>query len=102
MRSEDLEIAATTHFGEYDEYSLSVFCVAGCDRDEVARVAQQPHSVVRESTVEQIREAGYDVVPSPQFGEGHADLKLPNPPSVEDWQKLEEIFSEPVPNAARS
>lgn len=102
MKFHDLEVAAETHFAEFEEYALSVFCVPGCGRDEIAQIAQQPHSVIRESTVEQIREAGYDLVPSPWFGEGHADLKLPTPPSAEDWQRLDEVFSEPVPNVARS
>ncbi len=66
---------------------------------EIARRAELPHAVIRTSTVGRIREAGYDVAPS--GGRGHADLKLPSPPSDDDWKKLNEVFGEPEPNVAR-
>jgi len=102
MRPEDLEITTATHFAEYGEYALSVFAEDGLDTEEIAQVAELPHGVIRESTVERIREAGYEVVPSTWIARGHADLKLPNPPSDEDWRRLEEVFSEPKPNVGQA
>lgn len=71
--------------------------------DALARIAQMPQPKLRASTVGRIRDAGegFDVLPTPsENNPAHATLKLPDPPSDRDWEKLEEIFDEPVNNVA--
>lgn len=74
---------ANTHYDEFGVYALSVYSTPGLDADEIARRVPLPHSKIRESTVGRLRSRGYDVVSSPG-PPGHADLKLPDPPTEDD------------------
>ena len=95
----DLETGALTHYDEFGRYALSVYSLPGRTGDEIAVLVPLPHSKIRESTVGRLRAAGYEVVPSPG-PPGHADLRVPNPPSRGDWQALDALFDPPRPNPA--
>ena len=96
MLPADLVLSAQSHFDREGAFALSVFSVPGRTADEIVGGVPLPHSVIRESTFGRLRAAGYDVVSS--LGPpGHADLILPNPPTDDDWQVLDEAF-----DAARS
>jgi hypothetical protein len=82
-------------------YDLSCDCLPGHTRDELARIAQYPNTKLRESSVGRIRQAGFDIFPSPtRRSRAHSTLRLPDPPTDRDWEKLEEAFDEPVNNVA--
>jgi hypothetical protein len=82
-------------------YDLSCDCLPRHTRDELARIAQYPNTKLRESTVGRIRNAGFQIFPSPTGrSRAHCTLRLPDPLSDRDWEKLEEIFEEPVNNVA--
>jgi hypothetical protein len=76
-----------------------VFSSPGRSADGIAVMASLPHSAIRESTVGRLREAGYDVVPSPG-PPGHADLVFRDSPTGADWRTLDQIFDPPRPNPA--
>lgn len=62
-----------------------------------------PQPKLRASTVGRIRDAGegFDVLPTPnEHNPVHATLKLPESLTDEVWEKLDEVFDEPVDNAA--
>jgi hypothetical protein len=80
-------------------YGLSVCSLANQTGDEIAHAvgtARLPQTTMRESTVGTLRGFGYEVLPSGPAG--HATLVLPNPPSDDDWDNLEEAFDEPRHN----
>jgi hypothetical protein len=87
-------------------YGLSCACLPDYsyeDLDDLARIAQMPQSVLRASTVGRIRGAGegFDVLlTATEKNPAHATLKLPDPPTDRDWETIEEIFDEPIRNAA--
>ncbi len=71
--------------------------------DDLAKKARMPQPMLRASTVGRIRDAGegFDVLPTPtEHNPAHATLKLPEPPTDRDWETIEEIFDEPIRNAA--
>lgn len=94
-----LALSVQSHFDTEGVYALSVFSVPGKTADEIVSGVFLPHSTLRESTVGRLRAAGYDVVSSPG-PPGHADLILPNSPTDDDWQALDETFDAPRPKEA--
>jgi hypothetical protein len=100
MQPRDLEVNAYTHYDEFSEYALSVFAVPGADLATTARVADRPNASIRVTTAGRIRAAGYELRRS-EPPPGHADLKLPNPPTDADWETLRVVFDDPIPNPYR-
>jgi hypothetical protein len=100
MEARDLQVNAFTHYDEVGEYALSVFAVPGADLETTARVADRPNAAVRVTTAGRIRAAGYEVVSS-EPPAGHADIRLPNPPTDADWETLRAVFDDPIPNPHR-
>jgi hypothetical protein len=99
MLPRDLDTGALTHYDEFGEYALSVYALPGRTADEIAILVPLRHSKIRQSTVGRLREGGYEVVPSPG-PPGHADLKLPSPPTEDDWKTLDALFDPPRLNPA--
>lgn len=97
MLPEDLQTSAMTHYDELGYYALSVYSLPDLTVDEIATAARLPHSKIRESTVGRLRAHGYEVVPSPGTA-GHADLRLPGPPTEDHWKVLDALFDPPRPN----
>lgn len=82
-------------------YGLSCDCLPGYSRDQLARLVEYPNPKLRESTVGRVRNAGFEIFPAPtRRSRAHATLKLPDPLTEQDWERLEEIFDEPVDNIA--
>ena len=100
MAPVDLARGAQSHFDVEGIYALSVYCAAEKTAAEIADRVPLPHSFVRQSTVGRLRDAGYEVVPSPG-PPAHADLVLPDPPTDVDWEMLDVLFDPPHPNPAR-
>lgn len=100
MLRRDLERSALKYAAFHPgEYGISVFSLPDRSWREIASGAGLGHSVIRVSTVGAIRSGGYDVVPSPPADpRGHSTLMLPTEPTDEDWEKLWEVFGEPIPN----
>ncbi len=97
MEPRTLEVNALTHYDAFGEYALSMWSLPGADVATIAATADLPHSVVRTSTVGRIRAAGYELVRS-EPPPAHADLKLPNPPTDDDWATIRGAFDDPIPN----
>ena len=99
MRRSDLVAAATLYHREYDRYGLSLSTWPGSTAEEIAmRPGGPPHSMMRASTVRRLRQAGFDLEPTGR--PGHVTLYLPDPPTEEDWERLEQAFGPAVPNPA--
>ena len=80
-------------------FGLSVCSLPGRTADAIATIVgtdRLPHTWMRESTVGRLHEAGFDVVPT--GWRGHATLMLPNPPTDDDWNRLEAAFDKPRDN----
>ena len=85
--------------GNRGEYAISVWCLPGRSGSYIAAYSTEAaglsYTSFRESTLGQIREAGYKMT---QTGRpGHYTLRLPSPPTEADWQKIEDIFDDPKP-----
>ena len=88
---------------EYDDcgvYSLSVVADPALSFEELADAARFPNSKIRRSTVGALRVIGCDVTP-PTGRKRHANLILPQPPTDDVWDALEEAFAPQEPNPFR-
>lgn len=101
MRVVDLERSAQSYFDRYGEkeYALSFFSCPERSVDYIAHVARCPNPVVRTSTVERLREAGYELVRTGRR-DGHYSIFWAYKPHKEEWREFRELFDAPVPNAA--
>lgn len=99
MSYRDLALSAQSQYDIEGFHALSVFSAVGKTADEIARGVPLPHSMIRESTVGRLRDAGYDVMSS-AGPRGHADLVFPGPPSDDDWLRLDTSFDPARPNPA--
>ena len=87
------------------EYALSVSCVPGLTVDEVARKARHRHAMMRLTTVGQLEDAGFEVVPTPGSERGHCDVFLRDGrekcPNGIHLARFTEVFSRPRRNTGR-
>jgi hypothetical protein len=97
MEPRVLQVNAQTHYDDCGEFALSVASLRDASIEDITRVALLPNNQIRVSTVGRIRSCGYEVVPS-EPPPAHADLKLPNPPTDDDWETLRSIFDDAIPN----
>jgi hypothetical protein len=102
MKAESLKDAAEAYWAKFEGkrgYALTVWCWPGHTAEEIAQAVgshRLPHREMRKSTVERLRELGYPLEPS--FGEHHYSLRLPDPPTPQDWVNLDLAFDPPQPN----
>jgi hypothetical protein len=89
MRVRDLRKSAEVYWqrtkGEQG-YALTVWCWPGHTAEETAQAVGSrvlPHPVLRKCTVGKLRDMGYPLERSGP--EHHCSLRLPNPPSAQDW-----------------
>ena len=82
------------------EWAWSFWCAPGKTADEIALVADFDNDVIRESTVGQIRAAGFEVE-SDSASDDHCKIKLPGPPSDADCKRLRDAFCEAYPRPRR-
>lgn len=97
MQPRDMHVNAYTHYDHTGEFALSVFAVPGWTIEEITRAAGIPNGQIRGATVGRILDAGYEIVRS-QPPPGHADIRLPNPPTDQDWVALRDVFDDPIQN----
>lgn len=96
----DLQISA----GLPAEFCLSVNAVPGMDRDAIARHSKRPNNMMRATTVQAIRDAGFEIVESPgkRDKNGHCDVFVQsgrgNKPDTFDLMRLQAAFGEPFKN----
>jgi hypothetical protein len=99
--------ALQNELGDYGRYALSVYSIPGLSAHQIAlRVGTEalPHGQMGKSTVERIREAGYQIALSEKEGyaEGHCDLTVPYwRPSQEDCKRLARLFDTRSPNPVK-
>lgn len=72
-------------------YGLSMFAFPDADADEVARSARIPHEEICESTVGDIRAAGFEVERTFRKA-GHCSLKFADEPTEEELATVLELF----------
>lgn len=102
MKAEDLKDAAEAYWARYEGkrgYALTVWCWPGHTAEQTAEAVgaeRLPHPVIRKCTAGKLRELGYP--PEPSFGEYHYSLRLPDPPTPQDWINLRRAFDPPQPN----
>jgi hypothetical protein len=104
MADDDIKRAAEVNFRKNGSYALSVWSFPGLDAAGVARtVGDQvaanalPHRQMRQSTVQRVRDVGFDVTPSPP-PPGHVDINLPGPMTDEMCELLDGAFDPPEAN----
>jgi len=96
-KARDMWISARKHHRRYGEYALSGCCYPNSNAEQVAEAAGSdylPQPRMRSCRAGDLRKAGYPV----ENGPGHVDIKLPDPPTDEDWKNLDEVFGPPVEN----
>lgn len=80
-------------------YALTVWCWPGHTAEETAQAVGSrvlPHPVLRKCTVGKLQGLGYSLEKTgPKY---HYSLRLPNPPSEQDWRNLRRAFDPPQPN----
>lgn len=101
MKRRSLVNAAERHNLIRGGYAISVWCLPERTGEQIAAYSTEAVGLnypdLRETTVGRLYEAGFEMT---QTGKrGHYTLWLPSPPSDSDWQRLDEIFSEPKPLA---
>jgi hypothetical protein len=102
MRVSDLRRSAERYYEKYHRqrgYALTVWCWPGHTADETAQAVGSgflPHPVLRKCTVGELRDLGYRLERSGR--EHHFSLRLPNPPTMQDWMNLRRAFDPPQPN----
>lgn len=98
MRNKSLRISATVHFEASGgtEWAWSLWCAPGKTADEIAAEADFDNDVIRESTVERIRDAGFEVE-SDTTSDDHCKVKLEGPPADADCKRLRDAFDEARP-----
>jgi hypothetical protein len=104
IESAETEFERTLKEAGTGAHGLSVSTFVGLSAREIAlRVGTDalPHSKFRASTVGVLRDYGFEVVPTPIFGAGHATLRLPTPPADADFDKLDAAFSTAECNPVR-
>lgn len=100
MQSRDLTNNACDHNDECPgEWAISVWAAADLDEEEITAVSPIRNPKICVCTVEALRGAGHDVVPSDEFP--HADLMLRDEPSELLWEELRETFGPPIENPNR-
>jgi len=90
-------------------YAASVNCRAGLTANEVALVAKRPNPSMCVSTVGAIKQARFEVDPTPGSPTAHCDLFLPperpeakvRQPDLADLHRLRQAFGEPVNNPGK-
>jgi hypothetical protein len=97
MEPRVMQVGAETHYEDCGEFAISVASLPDASIEDITRMALLANNQIRVSTVGRIRACGYEVVPS-EPPPAHADLKLPNPPTDDDWETLRSIFDDPIPN----
>ena len=87
------------------EYGLSVVCLPEMTADQVARHARLGNGTMRISTVGQLQDAGFEVVPTPGNTQGHCDVFLQGNrkrcPNGIHLARFAEAFGQPVKNPGR-
>lgn len=91
---------AQEEFDDCGVYSLSAAADPAMTLEEIARTARRPNAQIVQTTVGRLRSAGCDVT-HPTGKRRHVDILLPQPPTEEDWQALEEASDPPEPNPYR-
>lgn len=99
MAPDRVQKNALAHFRDCGVYGVSVWSIPDLSAHEIVRTVRRadpldlPHGQMRISTVGQIREAGYELVPTgPRH---HFTLLLPTPPTDDDWDRLQALFAGP-------
>jgi hypothetical protein len=84
--------------GEPEEAVLSVFTDAVLDAEAIARRAPilTRWSKIRTTTLGELRAQGFEVTHPDEIG--HASVKLPDPPSDDDYVRFLGAFGAPEPN----
>src|SRR5262245_31196139 len=82
------------------EWAISVFGHRSRDARWIAIRARKrlPHSVIRETTVGDVKRAGFRTLPRGKYG--HALILLPNPPEPTVWPTIAALFVNEQPNPA--
>jgi len=96
MLRADLERSAAKAYAALRIYAISVWMLPGRTTEEVAQAVRLPNQHIRVSTVGRLNAAGYDVQDC--TSDGHCRILLPDPPSEEDWARLEAAFDQPIAN----
>ncbi len=94
MTSQNLYENALATCNEEDEWALCVASYPDIEADEIAFAMPYRGRYINDSTVGELRDVGFEVVPhyDPERGYVHALLKLPvdpseNPPK-EEWEEI--------------
>jgi hypothetical protein len=102
MKARDLQISAERYWvenGRRRGYALTVWCWPGHTAEQIAEAVgteRLPQPVLRKTTVGKLRAAGYPLEKS--GGKYHYSLRLPDPPTPQDWVNLRRIFDLGQPN----
>lgn len=84
---------------ESERWALSVFAWPGWTAEEIAASWRYRGMSMQATTVEILREAGFEVVPEPRWeGDTHCLLMLGGKPTEDDWDRLRPCFGREVAN----
>jgi hypothetical protein len=94
MFRETVEQALAVTVQRFDLYLLSVVAHPTLTAREVWERAPSKHTKVRVSTAGQLRECGFELIPT--FDAPHYSILLPGPLNLDMWTALDDAFSPPT------
>jgi len=96
--AETLHKNSLAHYDEFAVFAISVRSIGGLTADDLARMDPPlAHPRFRETTVGELRVAGYDVIPD-EPPPAHALIMLPQLPADDDYIKISALLSDPREN----
>lgn len=107
MLLEDLQGNVRNHYDKVlaeegrEEWALSVNCIPDLSVEEVARRAGRLNRQICVSTVGEISSLDCEVRPDWREN-GHSNIVFNGEPTDEDLLMVRSVFSDPIPNPARS
>jgi hypothetical protein len=99
LRAADIKVSADAHEAKHLIRALSIFSGPALTTNQIARKARQPHGQLRESTIGQLRHAGYEVTTPAR--NGHCLILLAEVASADEADILDACFDSPIPNPHR-
>ncbi|MGH2771911.1 MAG: hypothetical protein ACRDIU_02055 [Actinomycetota bacterium] len=86
--------------GKDEQFALSIFSLPNKTAEEICKIVCLPHQKVRVAEAGAVYRSGFDLIPDNK-PPGHLNLVFGSAPTEVEFERLQTIFGEPIPNPAR-